>query len=78
MEFDKALDEYTATLRAGGKMHLEILIKEIESEGYTTFSELNGALHTHLELINDKVMTSEQYEAEANADHITSEQFPNV
>jgi len=54
MEFDKALDEYTATLRTGRKMQLEILIKEIAEHGYTTFSELNGALHTHLELINSK------------------------
>ena len=75
MEFDKALDEYTETLRVGRKMQLEILLREIENEGYTTFNQLVGALHTHLELINDKPMTSEQYEAEANADHITSEQF---
>ena len=74
MDFDKALDEHTTALRTGRKMQLEILIKEIEEHGYTTFSELNGALHTHLDLINNP-MTSEQYEAEANADHITSEQF---
>ena len=77
MDFDKALDEHTAALRTGRKMQLEILIKEIKEYGYTTFSELNGALHTHLDLINNP-MTSEQYEAEANADHLTSEQFPNV
>ena len=74
MDFDKALDEHTAALRTGRKMQLEILIKEIEEHGYTTFSELNGALHNHLDLINNP-MTSEQYEAEANADHLTSEQF---
>ncbi len=75
MEFDKALDEHTKALGFGRNMQLDILLREIESEGYTTFNQLVGALHTHLELINDKPMTSEQYEAEANADHITSEQF---
>ena len=78
MEFDKALDEHTKALRTGRKMQLEILLREIDSEGYTTFNQLIGALHTHLDLINNKAMTSEQYEAEANADHLTSEQFPNV
>ena len=54
MGFDKALDEYTKTLRTGRKMQLEILIKEISENDYTTFSELNGALHNHLDLINSK------------------------
>lgn len=57
--FDKALDEYTAALRTGRKMQLEILIREIKEHGYTTFSELNGALHTHLDLINNKGEASE-------------------
>lgn len=59
MEFDKALDEHTKALRIGRKMQLEILLREIESEGYTTFNQLIGALHTHLELINDKGEASE-------------------
>lgn len=81
MAFDEEITEHTKALTTGRKMQLEILIKEIEEYGYTTFNDLHGALLTHLELIEsktDKPMTSEQYEAEANADHLTSEQFPNV
>lgn len=59
MSFDKVLEEHAAALRTGRKMQLEILIKEIKEHGYTTFSELNGALHTHLELINIKGEASE-------------------
>lgn len=76
-ELTKILEEHKRAIRIGRKMQVEILLSEIKEHGYTTFSELNGALHTHLDLI-DNPMTSEQYEAEANADNLTSEQFPNV
>ena len=59
MEFDKALDEYTETLRTGRKMQLEILLKEIDEHNYTTFNQLLGALHTHLDLINNKEGSNE-------------------
>jgi len=80
-DFDEIMSEHTKALTTGRKMQLDILIKEIAEYNYTTFNELHGALLSHLELIEGKgnePMTSEQYEAEANADHLTSEQFPNV
>jgi len=59
MEFDKALTEYMETLRAGRKMQLEILLREIKQYEYTTINQLVGAIHTHLELMNDEGEASE-------------------
>lgn len=60
---------------------LEDLIKEINDEGYETFNQLKGSIESNLDTLNkvkakdDKEMTSEQYEAEAKADHFSGEQF---
>jgi len=75
MEFDIVVNGHIEAFNNGRKAQLEMLLREITTYNYTDFAQLVGAIHTNLELINEKAMTSEQYEAEANADHITSEQF---
>ena len=75
MEFDIAVNEHIEAFNGGRKAQLEILLREINHYEYTSFDHVVTSIKNHLDLINEKAMTSEQYEAEANADHLTSEQF---
>ena len=51
-DFDEIIAEHEATLTTGRKIMLEVLLNEMETYGYTTFSELHGAVLSHLELID--------------------------
>jgi len=64
---------------------LEDLLAEIESEGYTTVSQVKGAINNDIEhtkkaglMVGTVSVTSFDYDKEAKADHFSSEQFPNV
>lgn len=53
-DFDKTMSDHTKAITTGRRLQLEILIREIAEFKYTTFNELNGALLSHLELIEGK------------------------
>ncbi len=59
MKFDKALNDYTSVFNGGRKAQLEMLLREIKAYNYTDFAQLVGAIHTHLDLINEKGEGSE-------------------
>ncbi len=54
-EFDESIDKAKALWNRGRKDQLEMLLREIDTYSYTTFAELKGAIHNHLELIEEKV-----------------------
>ena len=58
---------------------LNSLLNEINDRNYTTVSEVKTAINESINIINAMIneKQSEQYEAEAKADHITG-QIPNV
>ena len=51
---DNRTDDIVEILTIGRKMQLQILLDEIETYNYTTIAQIKGALHTHLELIEEK------------------------
>lgn len=59
MEFDIAVNEHIEAFNNGRKAQLEMLLKEITTYNYTDFAQLVGAIHTNLELINEKGEGSE-------------------
>ena len=75
--FDKAQKETRETFIRLNKQFAEELLAEIKSEGYTTVNEVKGALFNHLDALRltELQEMSLQYQAEANADHFTENQF---
>ena len=59
MEFDIAVNEHIEAFNNGRKAQLEMLLREIKAYNYTDFAQLVGAIHTHLDLINEKGEGSE-------------------
>ena len=59
MEFDIAVNEHIEAFNNGRKAQLKMLLKEITTYNYTDFAQLVGAIHTNLELINEKGEGSE-------------------
>ena len=61
-----------------GKSYQVINLDPKMSDIDSVINALQSNSLTHWTYIEAEPMTSEQYEAEANVDHLTSEQFPNV
>lgn len=71
-KFDISMAKHQSTLIAGQEIIINALIKEIRDYKYTTIAQVNDSLVSHLERLK-----GEQYEIDANLDHVT-EQIPNV
>jgi len=52
--FDELMREHTAAMDDGMKVMCEILLKEIKTYKYETFSDLHGAIQNHLEILESK------------------------
>ena len=51
---DEAIKKDLDFWHKGRKNQLEMLLSEIDTYNYSTFAQLKGAIHTHLELIEDR------------------------
>lgn len=78
-EFDKIMTEHLYDNYKAGVSVLEVVLAEIDEYGYSTVEQIKGAIHNRIDIMHkrNEVVTSEQYEADANADHLTG-QIPNV
>lgn len=52
--FDEIIKEHSSELKESQIIMLEILLKEIVTYKYTTFSQLNGAINNHLNRLKAK------------------------
>ena len=75
--FDKVVVEARETFIRLNRQFAEELLAEIKNEGYTTISDVKGALFNTLDALrlSELQEMSLQYQADANADHFTGNQF---
>ena len=59
---------------------LSDLLTEIKQEGYESVTLISGAISNRIEALHkmQEDRAGDEYQANANADAMTSEQFPNV
>ena len=59
---------------------LSDLLTEIKQEDYESVTLIRGAISSRIEALHkmQEDMVGDEYQANANADAMTSEQFPNV
>lgn len=69
---------YALGEKHGSLTILNKLMKQALEHKYETAGDFFGAISSLCDELTGSQMTSEQYEAEAKADNLTSEQFPNV
>ena len=76
-KFDKAVKEARQTFIRLNRQFAEELLAEIKNEGYTTINDVKGALFNQLDALRltELQEMSLQYQADANADHFTENQF---
>lgn len=75
--FDKAIKEARQTFIRLNRQFAEEFLAEIKREGYTSISDINGALFNQLDALRLTELQEEslQYEKDANFDHFTENQF---
>jgi len=52
--FDEIVSDHLKIITTGKQQQLEMLLKEIITYKYETFSQLKGAIENHLDLIKSK------------------------
>ena len=78
-DMDDHINKVTMMVLKSKVTELSSLMNEIDDRNYTTVSEVKTAINKNINIINTMIneKQSEQYEADAKADHITG-QIPNV
>ena len=81
------MNNFEQQIKTAGDLYLSTaadtlsdLLTEIQQEDYESVTLIRGAISSRIEALHkmQEDMVGDEYQASANADAMTSEQFPNV